>query len=109
MFVTMVLAALAIDGLFNVAGIIPTDRPSTEEVFGHVEADYRMWLNLIALIVFAILIAMTIRRGATDPVCGMKVDKAKGIKLQTDSGNVYFCSEHCRHQFEADPRKYASG
>ncbi len=103
MFVTMVLAALAIDGLFNVAGIIPTVRPSTEEVFGHVEADYRMWLNLAALIVFVILIAMTVRRGATDPVCGMKVDRSKGITLQTESGTVYFCSEHCRKQFEADP------
>jgi uncharacterized membrane protein YraQ (UPF0718 family)/YHS domain-containing protein len=109
MFVTMVLAALAIDGLFNVAGIIPTVRPSTEEVFGHVEADYRMWLNLAALIVFVILIAMTVRRGATDPVCGMKVDRSKGITLQTESGTVYFCSEHCRKQFEADPGAYGTG
>lgn len=108
MFVTMVIAALAIDGLFSLADIIPTDRPSTEEVFGHIEADYRMWLNLIALIVFAILVAMTIRRGATDPVCGMKVDKSKGVTLETDSGTVYFCSEHCRHQFEAEPEKYSS-
>ncbi|MFM8527577.1 MAG: permease, partial [bacterium] len=95
MFVTMVIAALAIDGLFSLADIIPTDRPSTEEVFGHIEADYRMWLNGIALIVFAILIALTVRRGATDPVCGMKVDKSKGVAVRTDSGTVYFCSEHC--------------
>lgn len=109
MFVTMVLAALAIDGLFSVAGIIPTDRPSTEEVFGMVKFDYKAILNIIALVVFAALIAMTIRRGATDPVCGMKVDKSKGVTLEIDSGTVYFCSEHCHHQFEADPRKYASG
>lgn len=108
MFVTMVIAALVIDGLFSLADIIPTDRPSTEEVFGHIEADYRMWLNLVALIVFAILVSMTIRRGATDPVCGMKVDKSKGVTLETDSGTVYFCSEHCRHQFEAEPQKYSS-
>ncbi|MFM9043700.1 MAG: permease, partial [bacterium] len=108
MFVTMVIAALAIDGLFSLADIIPTDRPSTEEVFGHIEADYRMWLNGIALIVFAILIALTVRRGATDPVCGMKVDKSKGVAVRTDSGTVYFCSEHCRHQFEAEPEKYSS-
>lgn len=106
MFVTMVLAALAIDGLFSLTGIIPTERPSTEEVFGHVEADYRMWLNLIALVVFAILISLTVRRGATDPVCGMKVDKSKGITLQTESGTVYFCSEHCRKQFEAEPERF---
>ena len=63
---------------------------------------------IAALIVFAILVAMTIRRGATDPVCGMKVDKSKGVTLETDSGTVYFCSEHCRHQFEAEPQEYSS-
>lgn len=108
MFVTMVLAALAIDGLFSVADIIPTDRPSTDEIFGHVEADYRLVLNAIALVVFIALMALTARRGATDPVCGMKVDRSKAFTLETDSGTVYFCSEHCRAQYAEDPTRFTA-
>jgi len=73
-----------------------------------VKFDYKAILNIIALVVFAGLIAMTVRRGAADPVCGMKVDKAKGIKLETDSGTVFFCSEPCRKQYEAEPERFGS-
>ena len=34
MLLTMILAALAIDGLFSVAGLIPETRPSREDIFG---------------------------------------------------------------------------
>src|SRR3954462_5917157 len=34
MFVTMVLAALAVDLLFSGLGLVPTTRPSSEDVFG---------------------------------------------------------------------------
>ncbi len=34
MFVTMVLAALLVDVAFGAVGLIPSDRPSTEDVFG---------------------------------------------------------------------------
>ena len=60
MFVTMVIAALAIDLLFGALGLIPSDRPSTEDVFGTVEFDYKAFLNALALVVFAVLFAMTL-------------------------------------------------
>jgi uncharacterized membrane protein YraQ (UPF0718 family) len=106
MFVTMVLAALAIDGLFSALGLIPTDRPSTSDVFGSIKLDYKAALNLIALVVFAALMSLTVRRGATDPVCGMKVDRARAIRREVGGEVVYFCSESCRHAYEADPARY---
>jgi YHS domain-containing protein len=45
--------------------------------------------------VFAALFALTMRRGATDPVCGMKVDKAKALRMEVGGKTLYFCSSHC--------------
>jgi RND family efflux transporter MFP subunit len=46
---------------------------------------------------------------AIDPVCGMDVDpNAPGaIKTVHDGKTVYFCSQHCKKSFEANPAKYA--
>jgi uncharacterized membrane protein YraQ (UPF0718 family) len=57
MFVTIVIAALLVDGLFGVLGLVPTGpRPSREDVFGSVEVDYKLVLNLFATAVFAALL-----------------------------------------------------
>ena len=101
MLVTMIAAALAVDGLFSVAGLVPTTRPSADDVFGEVALDYTLVLNAIALGVFAALIALTRRRGATDPVCGMTVDRTKAVTLEEGGRTVYFCSEGCRHAYAA--------
>jgi uncharacterized membrane protein YraQ (UPF0718 family) len=55
MLVTMIVAALAVDGLFSAAGLIPTTRPSRDDVFGSVQLDYKLVLNVIGLAVFAAL------------------------------------------------------
>jgi uncharacterized membrane protein YraQ (UPF0718 family) len=55
MFVTMVLAALVVDVLFGAVGLIPGDRPSTDDVFGTVELDYKAALNAVGLVIFAAL------------------------------------------------------
>jgi uncharacterized protein len=99
MFATMVVAALVVDALFGALGLIPSSRPSTDDVFGTIELDYKAVLNAIALVVFAVLMGMTVRRGATDPVCGMKVDRAQALTLERGGKTIYFCSEHCRHAF----------
>jgi len=64
MFVTMVIAALAVDGIFSAAGLIPTDRPSREDIFGSIELDYKLVLNVLGTIVFAALFYLTMRPGA---------------------------------------------
>src|SRR3954462_13471346 len=103
MFVTMFLAAIAIDLVFSGAGLIPSSRPTNADIFGSIEVDYKLALNIVGIVIFGALFWLTARRGATDPVCGMKVDKAKAVTLEHDGRTVYFCSEHCRHSFSAGP------
>jgi uncharacterized membrane protein YraQ (UPF0718 family) len=56
MFVTIVIAALVVDGLFGLAGLIPTGpRPTRADVFGSIEVDYKLFLNIVGLFVFAAL------------------------------------------------------
>jgi uncharacterized protein len=84
MFLTMVVAALIVDALFSGVGLVPDGaRPSRGEVFGSIEIDYKLALNLAGLAIFAVLFWLTVRRGATGPVCPMHV--------------------------EANPREYAEG
>jgi uncharacterized protein len=101
MYVTMVLAALAVDVVFSAAGLIPDVRPTTEDVFGSIEVNYKLALNVLATVVFVALFALTVRRGATDPICGMTVDTGKALQLERDGHTYYFCSEHCRSAFAA--------
>jgi uncharacterized protein len=62
MFVTMVIAALIVDGLFGALNLIPTGpRPSRADVFGSVELDYKLVLNVLALAVFCALLWLTSR------------------------------------------------
>jgi uncharacterized membrane protein YraQ (UPF0718 family)/YHS domain-containing protein len=107
MFVTMVLAALLVDVLFGGLGLIPTGpRPGRGDIFSSIGIDYKLFLNVLGLAIFVALIGLTIRRGVTDPVCGMKVDRAKAVLLQHEGRTYYFCSEHCRGRFEAEPGQF---
>ncbi|HET8639498.1 MAG TPA: permease [Solirubrobacterales bacterium] len=102
MFVTMVVAALIVDGLFSALGLIPSGpRPTRDDIFGSIELDYKLVLNVIGLMIFSALFWLTMRRGVTDPVCGMKVDRTKALRAEIDGEAHFFCSEHCLHSFEA--------
>jgi uncharacterized protein len=106
MFLTMVLAALVVDLLFSAAGLIPDTRPSSDDIFSSIELDYKLVLNLLGLAVFAALFGLTVRRGVTDPVCGMKVDRSKALPAQHAGFSHYFCSEHCLRAFRQEPERY---
>jgi uncharacterized membrane protein YraQ (UPF0718 family)/YHS domain-containing protein len=106
MFVTMVIAALIVDGIFSAAGLIPTARPSRADIFGTVSLDYKLFLNVLGLVIFTALFWLTVRRGATDPVCGMKVDRSKAVTKEFAGQTFYFCSQHCLHAFEVEPQRY---
>ena len=99
MFVTMVAAALIVDVVFRALGLIPDVRPTTEDVFGSIEVDYKLVLNVLAAFVFAALFGLTLRRGATDPVCGMTVDRRRALTAEHDGHTYYFCSDGCRSRF----------
>ena len=102
MLVTMLLAALAVDGLFSVAGLIPHVRPTRADIFGSVKVDYKLVTNVLGTAIFCALFALTLRRGATDPMCGMKVDKQQAIAVRSGEHTDYFCSRHCADQYAAE-------
>jgi len=70
MFLTMVLAALVVDALFSGLGLIPDIHPTRAEIFGSVELDYKLVLNVIATVAFIGLMYLTWRRG-TVSMCGV--------------------------------------
>jgi uncharacterized membrane protein YraQ (UPF0718 family) len=67
MFVTIVIAALVVDGLFGVFGLIPTGpRPTREDIFGSIGLDYKLFLNLFGTVVFIALFWLSRgRRGSS--------------------------------------------
>jgi uncharacterized membrane protein YraQ (UPF0718 family)/YHS domain-containing protein len=105
MFVTMVAAALIVDGLFSAAGLIPEQRPSIDSITGRgVSWNYTTVLDIVFLLVAATLIALTLRRGAKDPMCGMTVDRFKTPHRSVVGGRTYyFCGEGCKRRFDDDP------
>lgn len=46
---------------------------------------------------------------ATDPVCGMTVDRATAeYRSFRDGQTYYFCSAGCKQRFDKDPERYAT-
>jgi uncharacterized protein len=109
MFVTIVLAALVVDGIFGGFSLIPATRPSRAEVFGSIKLDYKLILNVVGAVVFAGLFYLTMRRGVADPVCGMTVDSSKALSTSHAEQSYFFCSERCRGEFAANPDRFSSG
>ena len=110
MFVTMVVAALIVDGLFSAAGLIPTGpRPTRGDIFGTIAVNYKLLLNVLGLVIFGALLWLTARRGVTDATCGMKVDKAKAVRMDFGEETFYFCSKHCLHAFEVGTQARLGG
>ncbi len=103
MFVTMMLAALIVDGIFSALGLIPNGpRPTRADIFSSIRLDYKLALNVLGVVIFTAMFWLTARRGVTDPVCGMKVDRDKAITKEIGGETYYFCSTHCLHAFLAD-------
>jgi uncharacterized membrane protein YraQ (UPF0718 family)/YHS domain-containing protein len=103
MFLTMVIAALIVDAIFSGLGLIPTGpRPARGDIFGSIQVNYKLALNLLGVAVFAALFWLTFRRGATDPMCEMKVDRDKALTREVGGRVFYFCSSDCLRAFEAE-------
>jgi uncharacterized protein len=62
MFVTIVIAALVVDGLFSLVDLIPDTRPDRGEIFTEIEFNYKLVLNALGLVAFVVLMWMTRRR-----------------------------------------------
>jgi hypothetical protein len=56
MFCTMVVAALFVDGAFSLLNLIPTGaRPTRDDIFGSIDVDYKLFLNILGLAMFVTL------------------------------------------------------
>jgi uncharacterized membrane protein YraQ (UPF0718 family)/YHS domain-containing protein len=108
MLCVIVIAALAVDLGFSAAGLIPEDRPSIESITERgISFNYTAVLNILFTLVGGTLVWLTIRRGAQDPVCGMRVDRQATEHTAAFEGrSYYFCSHGCREQFITAPSFY---
>jgi uncharacterized protein len=108
MFGAIVAAALAVQALFDLAGLIPDERPAVESITERgVEWNYTTFLNIVFFAVAAGLVALTLRHGAGDPVCGMTVDRVKTPYRSEYAGQtLYFCSAGCKEKFDREPERY---
>jgi uncharacterized protein len=62
MFAAIVLAALAVDGLFSAAGLVPTTRPSIDSITSRgISWNYTTFLNIVFLGVAVALFGLTLR------------------------------------------------
>lgn len=106
MFGSMVGAALIVDGLFSVLGLVPTHRPSIASVVERpVTWNDTTVLDILFAVVFVVLIALTMRAGTTDPVCGMTVGR-DGPSSTFRGKTFHFCGAPCKHTFDAGPEAY---
>lgn len=96
MYVAMVAAGLIVAGVFAAGGILPTAHPSRADLFGAIALNYKLVLNAIALAVVVVFFAITVRRGVTDPVCGMTVDRRRAVSARVGAADYFFCSDECR-------------
>jgi len=64
MFGCMVVAALIVDGIFSLFGLVPTHRPSVESITERaVTWNYTTFLDIIASVVFVVLMTLAYRGG----------------------------------------------
>ena len=105
----MSAAGLAVEYLFRAATIEPTRRPAVVAPT-QLGWDYTTFLNIAFLAVFGVLWWVARNQArlgggagyAIDPVCGMQVEVANAAARSEHDGQVvYFCSDHCRHRFDA--------
>lgn len=88
MFVTIVLAALIVDGVFGLVGLVPTGpRPTRTDVFGSVGLNYKLVLNVIATMIFLGLVWLS-RSGSGDGVGIDIVDGQGQEKGERDPAGV---------------------
>jgi hypothetical protein len=103
MFAAMAIAGLVVDGVFSAFGLVPAHRPSVASIAERpITWNYTSVLDVLFALVFAALLALTLRRGAKDPVCGMTVDRHAGGPTSLIGRKViYFCGPGCKAKFDA--------
>jgi uncharacterized membrane protein YraQ (UPF0718 family)/YHS domain-containing protein len=115
LYVVMVLAGLATQGVFGLFGVIPANRTI------HVRSaqfawNYTTYLDIVFIVLAVAAWWLARNRAlfsaghgyATDPVCGMQVRLGDAPAELSRVGTSYvFCSDRCRDRFVADPSRFA--
>jgi YHS domain-containing protein len=108
----MSVAGLITEAIFKALNILPSH--SSKMVMATMDRignNRTTWLNAIGLLLSILLIALYITRDksddspfATDPICGMQLNKADAIHGYTHEGHpYYFCSPGCLDSFSKNP------
>jgi uncharacterized membrane protein YraQ (UPF0718 family)/YHS domain-containing protein len=105
----MSTAGLVTEGIFHVAGLVPTDR-AVSVAPDHFAWNATTYLNIVFLGLFAVIFWLARHRArlagdssfAGDPVCGMQVDAtmAPASRIGAAGNRVSFCSERCAERFD---------
>jgi len=115
-YAVMAAAGLMTEGIFNVAGLIPSSRPKNI-VTTHFSWNYTTYLNIVGLAAFAVLYWLYHNRErlgggvayTVDPICGMQLQTANApARVRHGRDTYFFCSDRCRERFDADPDRFAS-
>src|SRR4029079_10614932 len=110
MFGAMVVAALAVDGIFSALGLVPSTRPSVDSIVERgVSWKYTAVLNNVFTALAGALCVLTRRRGARDPVCGMTVDRGTALTAERGGRTYFFCGPGCRAKVEAGTAGLGTG
>lgn len=114
---TMSISGLAVEYLFKLLGIVPNAATGEHGSIGRNAFgwNYTTVLNILALATFGILYWLYRNRDrygagvgyAKDPVCGMQIQTAHAPTTAQHNGQTYyFCSDHCREKFDANPDRF---
>jgi YHS domain-containing protein/uncharacterized membrane protein YraQ (UPF0718 family) len=105
----MSLAGLAVEYLFALMGVPEPSHDVALRMRG-ISWNYTTWLNIAALVAFAVLYVLYRTRGhseryAKDPVCGMQVEIAQApARRELNGETYYFCSDRCARSFDREHR-----
>ena len=114
LYVVMVIAGLATEGIFWAFGAVPANR-SVDVAPSGFEWNYTTYLNLVFLVVAGAVWWLARNRDrfgggdgyAIDPVCGMQVRTGDAPVRAFHDGTAYsFCSDRCRDRFSSDPGRF---
>ncbi|HEV7958652.1 MAG TPA: permease, partial [Acidimicrobiales bacterium] len=103
---TVSLAGLAVEGLFRLTNAEPRTH-HVAVLSGDFPLGATLVLNIIAAVVLLVIWRLSrsqaSERLATDPVCGMSVEKSSAAAtVERGSSTYYFCSPRCREHFLAE-------
>lgn len=109
----MSIAGFATEYLFKALAIVPTIHPAAIASTGF-RWDYTAILDILALMIFATLFALSRNRPseaasayAKDIICGMQVEKGSAPARTAYAGKtLYFCSDRCHERFLKNPTKH---